>query len=206
MTDTQAPGENGERLIVALFAQEQAAQKAIERLNQADFPMDMISVLGHGQSSGDDLLGLYYPGVGERMRGWGRAGAFWGGLWGLLTGAAGMFLVPGVGPLLAAGPVVGALAAAAAGAGLTGGVMAGAAAVTQLAVALHRSGVPEERLEDLQQALVEGNYLVLLRAGGENVERWLPVLWHAGARDTRDYPYRGVADAVRHHEPEQGES
>lgn len=184
-----------ERLLVALFDQPRLAETALRRLVEADFPMDMVSVLGHGQSSGDDLLGLYYPNVGERMRGWGKAGALWGGLWGLLTGAAGMFLLPGVGPVLAAGPVVEAIAGALAGAGLTGGVMAGAAAVTQLAVALHRSGVPEAQLERLHQALVDGDTLVMLRTDAGNRERWTALLsW--GARDLQDFPYTGVRDLV----------
>ncbi len=38
------------------------------------------------------------------MKYWGKTGAFWGGLWGLLFGAA-FIWVPGVGPLLVAGPV-----------------------------------------------------------------------------------------------------
>lgn len=193
---TDLPGDSGERLLVALFAGENDTEKALRRLAEADFPMDMISVLGHGQSSGDDLLGLYYPSAGERMRGWGRAGAFWGGLWGLLTGAAGMFLVPGVGPVLAAGPIVELFAAALAGAGLTGGVMVGAAAVTQLAVVLHRSGVPEERLEKLHGALVAGDYLIMLRIGGDDRERWTSLLSWAGARDIQDYPYTGIRDVV----------
>lgn len=192
ITDTSG----GERLLVALYAQETGAEKALRRLADADFPMDMVSVLGHGQTSGDDLLGLYYPSPGERMRGWGRAGAFWGGLWGLLTGAAGMFLVPGVGPLLAAGPIVEMFVAGLAGAGLTGGVMAGAAAVTQLAVALHRSGVPEERLDELHKALVDGDYLVMLRTGGDDIEKWSTMLSWAGAREVHDFRYTGIRNMV----------
>jgi hypothetical protein len=36
---------------------------------------------------------------------WGKSGAFWGGLWGMLSGSA-LFVIPGIGPLLAAGPLV----------------------------------------------------------------------------------------------------
>ena len=196
---SKAPADSDEILLVALFGEDSGAGKALRRLADADFPMDMVSVLGHGQTSGDDLLGLYYPSVGERMRGWGRAGVFWGGLWGLLTGAAGLFLVPGVGPLLAAGPVVELFAAALAGAGLTGGVMAGAAAVTQLSVVLHRSGVPEERLDALHEALVAGDYLVMLRSGVDDSERWKRMLSWAGAREVEEFPYTGIQEIMSHH-------
>lgn len=196
--DVDSANSSDESLLVALFAEGSHTEKALRRLADADFPMDMVSVLGHGQASGDDLLGLYYPSVGERMRGWGRAGVFWGGLWGLLTGAAGLFLVPGVGPLLAAGPVVELFAAALAGAGLTGGVMAGAAAVTQLSVVLHRSGVPEDQLDKLHRALVAGDYLVMLRTGSDDTERWSGMLRWAGAREVIEFPYTGIKDAVHH--------
>jgi hypothetical protein len=47
-----------------------------------------------------------YYNAGDRMKYWGKLGAFWGGFWGLLFGSA-FFLIPGVGPLLVAGPLVG---------------------------------------------------------------------------------------------------
>jgi hypothetical protein len=40
------------------------------------------------------------------MKYWGKMGAFWSGLWGLLAGAA-FLIIPGVGPVVAAGPVTG---------------------------------------------------------------------------------------------------
>ena len=42
---------------------------------------------------------------GDRMKYWGKLGTFWGGLWGLLFGAA-FFAIPGIGPVLVAGPLV----------------------------------------------------------------------------------------------------
>ena len=107
MTDAHStPSATRERLLIGVFSQENAARTALDRLNEQGFPLDLVSLLGRGSSSGDDALGIYYPRVGQRMRGWGAMGAFWGGLWGLIGGAAGMFLAPGLGPVLAAGPVV----------------------------------------------------------------------------------------------------
>ena len=39
------------------------------------------------------------------MKYWGTQGAYWGGLWGMLFGAA-FFAIPGLGPMLVAGPLV----------------------------------------------------------------------------------------------------
>ena len=50
----------------------------------------------------------------------GKWGAFWGGLWGLLFGAA-FLIVPGIGPVVAAGSVVDWIIAALEGAVVVGG-------------------------------------------------------------------------------------
>jgi len=110
--------ETARQVIMAFFQDETLAESGLEALIEQDIPMDRVSMLWRASSSGDDPLGVYYGNVGERMKGWGKMGAFWGGLWGLLTGAAGMFLVPDIGPILAAGPMVEALAGAAGGAAL----------------------------------------------------------------------------------------
>ena len=192
-----ATRDSGERLLVALFDRQQEAERSVRLLVEHDFPMDMLSVLGKGESGGDDPLGLYYSSVGDRMKGWGKMGAFWGGLWGLLTGAAGLFVFPGIGPVLAAGPVVEAIAAALAGAGLGGSAMAGAAAASQFTVAMHRSGVPEEKLEMLQDAIEQGHYLLMLRLDEDEAGKWQTLLAHNGASTVDVYVYHGLSDLVR---------
>jgi hypothetical protein len=67
------------------------------------FDMKLLSIIGKGYHSEEDVVG--YHNAGDRMLNWGRQGGFGGGFWVLLFGA-GFFLVPGVGPLLVAGPYV----------------------------------------------------------------------------------------------------
>lgn len=184
------------RLVLAFYPDQEQAEQALNRLVDQDFPLDRISVLGKASSSGDDPLGVYYATPAERMKGWGAMGAFWGGLWGLLTGAAGMFLIPGVGPVLAAGPIVEALVTGAAGAGIGGGLLAGGAAASQLAIAAHRMGVPDERLEEIQTLLDRGHHLVLLILGRDETERWRGVLERTEPSALWDYPYLGLRDSI----------
>jgi uncharacterized membrane protein len=190
MSDIQTvKASSNEQALLAIFDDEEKAEAVVRELIENDFPMDMISLLGKAQKSGDDPLGIYHTNVRERAKGWGEMGAFWGGVWGLLTGAAGMFLVPGLGAILVAGPVVHAIAGAVVGAGVGGGVLAGAAAVSQLTVAMHRLGVPEDKLEDLHEAVKRGEYVVLLRVSLTDANRWDRTLANAGARDTMLFPY-----------------
>jgi hypothetical protein len=187
--------ETKRTVLMAFYPDAEQAEAGLKILMGKDVPMDRVSLLGRAASSGDDPLGVYYPSLGERMQGWGKMGAFWGGLWGLLTGAAGMFLVPGLGPLLAAGPVVQALVGAAGGAAVTGGVMAGAGAASELSVAIHRMGVPEECLDETRSRLARGEHLLMLIAAAEETEGWKPLLDQSGAEPLWAYPYVGLTEA-----------
>ncbi len=182
------------RIIVALYPTEKSAQHCVKKLIDDGFVMDEISLLGRaGKGEGDDLLGISYEGPGERIKVWGGQGAFWGGIWGLLATASGLFLIPGVGPVAAAGSVVGAmieaLAGTAAGAALGGGISAGAAALSQIALALHRQGVPKDQLQHLHDAIRENHYLVLLRCGENEVDHWRGKLDSRDVEEVADYPY-----------------
>jgi hypothetical protein len=189
--------ETRRQVLLAFYRDVDRAREALDRLLSQDFPMDRISVLGRSSASGDDPLGIYYAGVGERMRGWGSLGALWGGVWGVLTGAAGLFLLPGIGAVAAAGPVVEALAGAAAGAGVGGAAMAGAGAAAQLSVAIHRMGIPDICLDEIRERLGRGEHLVLMIVHDRELDRW-----HAALQATEPLvlwrmPYTGLVEGVR---------
>ena len=173
-------------LLVAVFEEKGRAERAIGRLIENDYPPDRISLLGKGVVSGDDILGIHDPTAIERMKSWGRQGALWGGLWGLIGGAAGTFAIPGLGTLFVIGPILDAVAAAAAGAG----TMALAALLSEALVKLHRSGIPEAELHGLEQAIRNGAFVMILQ--GSEVElraqnRWLQ--W-AGAVSLMEFPVK----------------
>lgn len=185
-------GEQHDRLVlvVGIYASESRAQQLVEKLIHEDYPMDRISLLSRAGGAGDDMLGVTYHDSGERMKAWGKHGAFWGAIWGLLAGASGMFVLPGLGPLLVAGPIVEALGAAIAGAAVAGGTMAGAAAVSQLASALHRMGIPEDQLEQIESAIETGQYVVILHCAPEQSEKHARTLAWAGAEPVYQLPVK----------------
>ncbi len=166
-----------EKLIAAVFADNDDATHVVEELIKQDFPMDKLSVLHRAGGNGDDFLGVVYSGEKERLKVWGEQGAFWGALGGLLAGASGLLVIPGVGPILAAGPLIEILVGAATGAGL----MAGAAAVTQLTTALRRAGIPEDKLETLHRSVMDGKTLLLMHLGDDDPRKWVQRLRWKGA-------------------------
>jgi hypothetical protein len=184
-----------QRLLTGIFDDEKQAERFVNKLVQDDFPMGYISLLGKAQQSGDDPIGIYYQSSGDRVRSWGALGALWGGIFGLLTGASGLFLVPGLGAVMAAGPIVEALAGAAAGAGVGGGVMSAAATVSHLITALRRMGIPEDKLEHVQEAVNQGRYVVMLRMGAEQEECWSRLLRDKGASEIHTFRFQGLGKA-----------
>lgn len=121
--------------IVAVFARPQDVESALRELQLAGVDTKKLSVLGSGHHADDHAVGLYT--ADNDVKTWGKEGAFWGGVFGILFWPA-FFFIPGIGPVLTAGLIGSALIntieAATVGAALGSG--AGA-----LAAALHSWGI-----------------------------------------------------------------
>lgn len=175
-------------LVIGVYDHEDKATKVVETLIQQDFPPDRLSLLHKNGGLGDDMLGIAYSSENERIKAWGEQGALWGGLWGLLAGATGMFVIPGFGGLLAAGPIVEALGGAIAGSALGGGSMAGAAALTQLGSALHSTGVPEKELHEIHEFINNGNVVVIIHCESKDKSVYADMLQQQGAKPVYEIP------------------
>lgn len=169
--------EHTKHFVGAVFDNPDDARTLVGEMIQHDFPMDQVSILHKAGGQGDDFLGIVYTNEKERFKVWGAQGALWGSLGGLLASAAGLLFLPGIGPVLAAGPLIDAIAGAAIGAG----VMTAGAAATHLTIALRRIGIPEDKLEILHQAVMDGKTLVLIHCGNDNPEFWRQRLAWKGA-------------------------
>ena len=86
------------------------------------------------------------------MKYWGKQGAFWGGLWGMLFGA--FFIIPGLGPILVAGPLVAWIVGA-----LEGAVVVGGLGV--LGAGLYSIGIPKDSVVQYEAALKADKFLLL---------------------------------------------
>jgi len=135
MVRTIAPS-NPNSSVAAVFAQHSGAEKAVKELKDGGFDVKKLSIIGSDYHSEENVVGFYN--TGDRMMYWGKTGAFWGGLWGLLFGSA-FFLIPGLGPIIAAGPVVTWIIAALEGAVVVGGVSA-------LGAGLFSLGIPKDSI------------------------------------------------------------
>jgi hypothetical protein len=90
-------------------------------------------------------------------------GAFWGGIWGLLFGAA-FFVVPGIGPVLVAGPVAAWIVAALEGAAVVGGLSA-------IGAGLYSIGIPKDSILRYEVALKADKFLLIAHGTAAEVAK-----------------------------------
>src|SRR5271166_4598698 len=152
---------NKNNSIVAIYPSHTAAEAAIKELQQSGFDMKKLSIVGRDYHTDEHVVGYYN--AGDRMKVWGKTGAFWGGLWGLLFGSA-FFWVPGLGPLLVAGPLVSWIIGALEGAVLVGGLSA-------VGAGLYSLGIPKNSVVQYEAALKADKFLVLAHGTADDVAK-----------------------------------
>ncbi len=135
-----------------VFNTHQEAEDAIRALAKSGFDVKKLSLVGKGYHSVEHPVGFYT--AGDRIKAWGGAGAFWGGIWGLLLAPA-VFMLPGVGVVAMAGPVVSALVGGLEGAVVVGGLSA-------LGAALTRIGMKPDQVIKYEAALKVDKYLLMV--------------------------------------------
>jgi hypothetical protein len=137
--------------VVAVYKTHEQAEIAVKDLQEAGVDMKSLSIAAKDTHTDEHVVGYYN--AGDRMKYWGKMGAFWGGFWGLLFGSA-AFMIPGLGPLLVAGPLVGWIVAGLEGAVVVGGVSAAGAGLFSL-------GIPKDSVLKYDVALKSDHYLLL---------------------------------------------
>jgi len=140
--------------VVAVYKSHTEAEAAIKDLQQAGLDMKKLSIIGRDYHTDEQVVGFYN--AGDRVKYWGKLGALWGGFWGMLFGSA-FLVIPGVGPLLLAGPIVGWIVGALEGAAVVGGLSA-------LGAGLFSLGIPKDSILQYETAVKSGKYVVIAHA------------------------------------------
>jgi hypothetical protein len=148
-------------------------ERALEGLKAAGFRnSDISAILPERDRTAKDLAHEIHTKTPEGIATGAGAGAAAGGVLGWLVGL-GAIAIPGVGPLVAAGPVVAALAGAGAG-GATGGLVGG----------LIGAGIPEIEAKRYAGRIREGGYLISVHCDDSAwAKRAEEILETTGGRD-----------------------
>jgi uncharacterized membrane protein len=158
------------KTVVAIFDSRDRANQAINELRSKGFDKE-ISLLtkdeqgqgrqGRGQGGGGMTMG------GDGVSDGATTGGVLGGLAGLAIGA-GALVIPGLGPLIAAGPIAGLFSGAATG-GIAGGLI--------------DWGIPEQEGKQLEEDVKSGKMLVTVRT--DKADEAAAILRHNGANKVK---------------------
>lgn len=158
--------------VYAIAISEGQANQILDSLISVGFSANDISVLFPDKESTHQFSHEKHTKAPEGAVVGASTGGVLGGTIGLLAGI-GALAIPGVGPLIAAGPLLAALSGAAAGAAAGG-----------IAGALVGMGIPEIEAKRYEDRIAEGNLLISIHAtDGDQVDRAKKILADAKAED-----------------------
>lgn len=168
--------------IVGFFPTRQEAETAVSELVRDGFSRDRISIVASHRPAGTRAGDT--PNIGPieetgSLEDTGEKAAI-GGMAGFIIGIAAL-AIPGVGPLIAAGPLAAALTGAAAGAA-TGGLIG----------VMTKDGVPEAEARRYTKAISSGRVMVSVYSEPERVDLAAGILDRCGAIDV-DEPAEHVS-------------
>ena len=173
--------------VVAVFANHDAAEAAVKQLTAGGFAMKNLSLVGKGYHTEEKVVGFYN--IGDRVKFWGKRGAFWGGFWGLFLG--GLFMsVPVIGHVAVLGYLAAVVFSGIENAVVLGGLGA-------LGAALYSIGVPKDSVLQYEADLKADDFLVMAHGTAAEVARAKEILGTANA--TRlDVHAGNTADQLAH--------
>jgi len=170
------------KTVIGVFKSNAQADRAVDLMQQRGFSRNDIGVVaredragvrgGEERRGGGGQGGSLVGGVlDERMRSGVTTGGALGGLAGLLAGV-GALAIPGIGPIVAAGPIA---------AGITGAVTGGVAG------GLIDLGIPAERGRHYEEQVKQGGIVVVVKADENKVEEAAQIMRENGASDVETH-------------------
>lgn len=169
--------------VFGIYNSRSHAESAVDRILNAGFTNNDISVLLPDAQSSKDFAHEKETKAPEGATAGVTAGGALGGTLGLLAGI-GALAIPGVGPLIAAGPIMGALAGLGVG-GAVGGIIG----------ALVGMGIPEYEAKRYEGRVKDGGVLLSVHCDtSDEVSRAKDLLKETGAEDISSSGEAGVED------------
>jgi hypothetical protein len=165
-------------IAVAVYDLHVQAEGAVKALQRAGFDMKKVSIIGKDYESEEHVVG--FLNAGDRATIFGKWGAFWGGLMGILFGSAMMFL-PLVGHIIVLGPLAAALVGGVEGAALIGGASALVGALTAL-------GIPRNSVLRYETALKANKFILVVHGDAQEIARAHDLLRASGLASFDHHP------------------
>jgi uncharacterized membrane protein len=164
---------------VAVFARHEDAENAIKKLKQGGFEMKNLSIIGRDYHTEEHPVG--FLNLGDRVKYWGKRGAFWGTVFGILFAPA-FFFIPGIGPVLTGGLIGSILMGTVEGAAVGATVGAGSGV---LAAALTSLGIPKDSVIRYEASLRANKFLLIAHGTAAETQRARGILAELGEGDVQ---------------------
>jgi len=137
--------------VVAVYGTHTQAEEALQAFKSSGFDMKKLSIFGKDFHTEEHVIGFYN--AGDRMKFWGKRGAFWGGLWGMLFGSA-LFMIPGIGHVMVLGALANWIVGALGEAVVVGGL-------TAIGAGLYSIGIPKDSVVKYETELKADHFVVV---------------------------------------------
>ena len=154
--------------IIGVFESRGRAENAVNTLRQQGFTSEEINIVSKKQQNENTTQDETYD---DDIVDGTLTGGTLGGIGGLLMGA-GALLLPGIGPILAVGPITAAVGGAIAG-GIAGGLI--------------DWGIPAEASQRYEQEVAQGSILAIIRTDTTKVASAAQILRQNGAKDVENH-------------------
>lgn len=160
--------------VIGVFRAQDEADRAVRQLRDEGFAENEISIVKKGEGAKEANRGGNAGDTGGNaldMSTGATTGGVLGGVGGILAGV-GALAIPGIGPIIAAGPIA---------AGLTGAVAGG------LAGSLVDLGIPSDRGRYYEEEVRKGKILAAIKADTTRVGKAAKILRDNGAYDVETH-------------------
>jgi uncharacterized membrane protein len=156
------------KTVIGVFDSKDQAERAVNEMRNSGYSTEEISLVAKDdRNRGRQGEGTTMNNISDGT----TTGGVLGGLAGLALGA-GALAIPGLGPIMAAGPIAGMLSGAATG-GIAGGLI--------------DWGIPEERGRHYEERVRQGKILAAVRTDDRKVQEAAEILRRNGARDVETH-------------------
>lgn len=158
------------KTVIGVFSSRDQAEKAVNSLREKGFDKE-ISIMAKDDQGTKNVDRNSEMFGGDSIADGATTGGVIGGIAGIAAGL-GALAIPGIGPIVAAGPIAGLLSGAA-----TGGIAGG----------LADWGIPEERGKYYESKVKEGNIVAVVQTSDERINEAADMLRSNGANDVETH-------------------
>ncbi|MDD4600951.1 MAG: general stress protein [Negativicutes bacterium] len=163
----------GSKAVIGIFNSRQDAEKAVSQLRNNGFNTEEINIVSKNDKQNKDESKTYDDDISDGA----LTGGTLGGIGGLLLGAGvvasvGAMAIPGIGPIIASGPIAAAIGGAVAG-GVAGGLI--------------DWGIPAEASQRYEKSVAKGGILAVIRTNAGKVDTAAQILRQYGATDIESH-------------------